>query len=85
MKQGAPLRALREAFPRTLPIFAGFWFLGLTYGVYMHVSGFSFWYPMLMSMTIFGADRFLLPSMCLILLLLALFRKPLSERGGLKA
>lgn len=51
----------------------------------MHVSGFSFWYPMLMSMTIFGADRFLLPSMCLILLLLALFRKPLSERGELKA
>lgn len=37
------------AFPYTIPIFAGFWFLGLTYGIYMHVSGFSFWYPMLMS------------------------------------
>ena len=46
-------RAFRYAFPHTIPIFAGFWFLGITYGVYMNVSGFSFVYPMLMSMTIF--------------------------------
>ena len=39
--------ALKCAFPYTIPIFAGFWFLGLTYGIYMNVSGFSFWYPML--------------------------------------
>lgn len=50
------LKALREAFPYTLPIFAGFWFLGLTYGIYMNVSGFSFWYPMLMSLTIFAGS-----------------------------
>ena len=49
-------RALRAAFPYTIPIFAGFWFLGLTYGIYMHVSGFSFVYPMLMSMTIFAGS-----------------------------
>lgn len=48
--------ALKCAFPYTLPILAGFWFLGLTYGIYMNVSGFSFWYPMLMSMTIFGGS-----------------------------
>lgn len=48
--------ALKCAFPYTIPIFAGFWFLGLTYGVYMNVSGFSFWYPMLMSLTIFGGS-----------------------------
>ncbi|MGI6014403.1 MAG: azaleucine resistance protein AzlC [Oscillospiraceae bacterium] len=52
-----PIRtAFRAAFPYTLPIFAGFWFLGLTYGIYMHVSGFSFWYPMLMSLTIFAGS-----------------------------
>ena len=45
------IKALKAAFPHTIPIFAGFWFLGLTYGIYMHVSGFSFWYPMLMSLT----------------------------------
>ena len=39
-----------------VPIFAGFWFLGLTYGIYMNVSGFSFWYPMLMSITIFAGS-----------------------------
>ena len=50
------LRALRAAFPYTIPIFAGFWFLGLTYGVYMNVSGFSFVYPMVMSLTIFAGS-----------------------------
>ena len=50
------LPALRAAFPKTIPIFAGFWFLGLTYGIYMHTAGFSFWYPMLMSLTIFAGS-----------------------------
>ena len=49
-------RALFCAFPYTIPIFAGFWFLGMTYGIYMNVSGFSFWYPMLMSLTIFAGS-----------------------------
>ena len=49
-------RALRCAIPYTIPIFAGFWFLGLTYGIYMNVSGFSFLYPMLMSLTIFAGS-----------------------------
>ena len=49
-------RAFRAAFPHTIPIFAGFWFLGLTYGIYMNVSGFSFLYPMLMSLTIFAGS-----------------------------
>lgn len=49
-------KAFRCAFPYTIPIFAGFWFLGLTYGIYMNVSGFSFWYPMLMSLTIFAGS-----------------------------
>lgn len=49
-------KAFKTAFPYTIPIFAGFWFLGLTYGIYMNVSGFSFWYPMLMSLTIFAGS-----------------------------
>lgn len=49
-------KAFVSAFPHTVPIFAGFWFLGLTYGIYMNVSGFSFWYPMLMSLTIFAGS-----------------------------
>lgn len=49
-------RALSAAFPYTIPIFAGFWFLGLAYGIYMNVSGFSAWYPMFMSVLIFGGS-----------------------------
>lgn len=49
-------KAFKAAFPHTIPIFAGFWFLGMTYGIYMNVSGFSFWYPMLMSLTIFAGS-----------------------------
>ena len=50
------LNAFKAAFPHTIPILAGFWFLGLAYGIYMNVSGFSFLYPMFMSMLIFGGS-----------------------------
>lgn len=49
-------QALKAAFPYTIPIFSGFWFLGLAYGIYMHASGFSFVYPMIMSALIFGGS-----------------------------
>ncbi len=49
-------KSFKAAFPHTIPIFAGFCFLGLTYGVYMNVSGFSFLYPMLMSLTVFAGS-----------------------------
>lgn len=59
-------KAFTTAFPHTIPIFAGFWFLGITYGIYMNVSGFSFWYPMLMSVTIFaGSIEFVTVNMLL--------------------
>lgn len=48
--------ALRAAFPRTVPVMAGYLFLGMTYGVYMQVKGFPFWYPMLMALTIYGGS-----------------------------
>lgn len=54
--QNVRLRALKAAFPHTIPIFAGFWFLGMAYGIYMNVSGFSFVYPLIMSITIFGGS-----------------------------
>ena len=50
------LRALQQAFPRTLPILAGFLFLGMSYGILMNVNGFSFVYPLLMSIVIFGGS-----------------------------
>lgn len=49
-------KALKTAFPYTIPILTGFLFLGLAYGIYMNASGFSFVYPMLMSLLIYGGS-----------------------------
>ena len=56
MQKSLKWNALKAAFPYTIPIFAGFWFLALAYGIYMNVSGFSFWYPMAMSAIIYGGS-----------------------------
>ena len=50
------IRALKAAFPQTIPIFTGFWFLGMAYGIYMNASGFSFIYPLCMSLLIYGGS-----------------------------
>ena len=48
--------ALKYAFPYTLPICAGFLFLGISYGFFASSTGFSFIYPLLMSMFIFAGS-----------------------------
>lgn len=55
-KRAIRLKALKAAFPKTLPILAGFLFLGISYGFYMRVSGFSFFFPLCMSIIIFGGS-----------------------------
>ena len=50
------IKALKAAFPATIPIFTGFWFLGMAYGIYMNASGFSFVYPLCMSLLIYGGS-----------------------------
>lgn len=54
--RGVIARSFRAAFPQTIPILAGFLFLGMAYGIYMNVQGFSFVYPMLMALVIFGGS-----------------------------
>ena len=49
-------KALKAAFPCTIPIMTGFIFLGTAYGIYMNASGFSFVYPLFMSMLIYGGS-----------------------------
>ena len=39
-----------------MPIFAGFWFLAMAYGIQMITSGFSVWYPMVMRAVIYGGS-----------------------------
>ncbi|HBC29485.1 MAG TPA: branched-chain amino acid transporter AzlC, partial [Prevotellaceae bacterium] len=63
---GTRQTALRAAFRHSLPIMAGYGFLGFTYGVYMHTLGFSFLYPMLLAVTVYaGSVEFLLGNMLL--------------------
>ena len=56
MKEKKLLPALRAAFPHTLPVLAGFGFLGVTYGILMNVSGFAFWQTALISLTVFAGS-----------------------------
>lgn len=53
---GVKKRAFEAALPYTLPIAFGFLFLGVSYGILMRSKGFSFVYPMLMSMLIFAGS-----------------------------
>ena len=66
-------KALKAAFPYTLPICTGFLALGIAYGIYMNKSGFCFIYPMLMSLFIFAGSM----EIVTVSLLLAAF-DPLS-------
>ncbi|KAB8287528.1 branched-chain amino acid transport protein [Bifidobacterium ramosum] len=49
-------RAFEAALPLTLPIAAGFLFLGCSYGLLMHAKGFAFWYPVSMAFFIFAGS-----------------------------
>ncbi len=49
-------KAFKAALPYTVPICIGFLFLGMSYGFLMRSKGFSFIYPMLMSLFIFAGS-----------------------------
>jgi len=60
------IKALRAAFPHTIPILTGFLFLGISCGIYMTGSGFPFWYPIISSLFVFaGSMEFVLVSLLL--------------------
>lgn len=49
-------RAAYVAFPHSVPILAGYGFLGLAYGILMTVNGFSPFFTMMMSLLVFGGS-----------------------------
>ena len=72
-------KAFRAALPYTLPICVGFLFLGMSYGFLMRSQGFSFVYPMLMSLFIFaGSMEFVTAN----LLLMPTFQPRSTPSGG---
>ena len=59
-------KALKAAFPYTVPVMTGYLVLGISYGVLSPASGFPFWMPMLTSLTIFaGSMEFVLVNLLL--------------------
>ncbi len=50
------LKALKKAFPYTLPILTGYAFLGMALGIYMNAAGFSFIYPLMTSTIVYGGS-----------------------------
>ncbi|PTJ42235.1 AzlC family ABC transporter permease [Staphylococcus simulans] len=67
MTEHPHLKAIKAAFPQTIPIFAGFSFISIAYGIYMHSLGFPPIYAMLMSLLIFaGSMEFVAGSLLLV-------------------
>ena len=59
-------KALKAAFPYTIPVMTGYLVLGISYGVLMTASGFPFWMPMITSLFIFaGSMEFVLVNLLL--------------------
>ena len=72
-KQNTVLKALKAAFPYTIPVFTGFTFLGISYGVLMTVSGFPAWCPILISLVVYGGSlQFAAVAMLLVSLVFSL-------------
>lgn len=49
-------KALKAAFPYTLPIMAGFLFLGTAYGIFARTEGLSAFYPIIMALLVFAGS-----------------------------
>ncbi|MEX4604329.1 azaleucine resistance protein AzlC [Haemophilus influenzae] len=50
------IEAAKAAFPYSVPMIAGFLFLGIAYGIYMKALGFGFLYPTLMALLIYAGS-----------------------------
>ncbi len=51
-ENGVKAKALKAAFPYTLPIMAGFLFLGAAYGIFARTEGLSAFYPIIMAIPV---------------------------------
>lgn len=58
-KKGHIGKALKAAFPHTIPILMGYMFLGTSYGIYMTTTGLPVWLTFLVSIVVYaGALQF---------------------------
>jgi len=65
-RQSTVWRALRAASPQTIPVLAGYFVLGMGYGIYVQSLGLPVWMPMLMGTVVYGGSlEFVLASLLL--------------------
>lgn len=65
-KESVPTAALRACFPSTIPVMAGYVFLGITYGILMTANHFPIWLPTLTALIIYtGSMEFLMADILL--------------------
>ncbi len=50
------IKALKAAFPHTIPIFTGFIFIGIAYGILMNSKGYGFEWSLLFSLVVFAGS-----------------------------
>lgn len=55
-EESAPMKAARAAFPHTVPVLAGFLFLGVAYGMLMQSKGYGALWSMLMSAVVYAGS-----------------------------
>ncbi len=48
--------AFKAAFPHSIPVMAGYEFLGIAYGILMSLKGFSFIYPFITALVVYGGS-----------------------------
>jgi 4-azaleucine resistance transporter AzlC len=53
---GEKRKALRAALPHTIPVFTGFIFLGIAYGILMNTKGYGMGWTILMSLMVFAGS-----------------------------
>lgn len=53
---GEKTKALKAAFPHTIPVFTGFIFLGAAYGILMNTNGYGVGWSLLMSLIVFAGS-----------------------------
>ncbi|MDR1852845.1 MAG: AzlC family ABC transporter permease [Propionibacteriaceae bacterium] len=52
----AVFRYLKAAFPATIPVLSGYWFLGLAFGVLLTTSGFSPWWAPFAAIVVYAGS-----------------------------
>ena len=63
--------AAKAAFPYSMPMLAGFLFLGIAYGIYMKALGFGVWFPVAMAALIYAGSVEFIAAAALVTLMVS--------------